>query len=265
MEELHTFAVLCYGESPYLSDCVRSLLAQSVKSRIFLSTATPNPYIWRVAEEFGLPVLVNPNPPGIATDWQFAAEQCQTPYYTLAHQDDLYYPRYTEELLPLMARSIIAFCDYEELVGESTRRNTPMLAVKRLLLWPFLFTRSLKRTFTKRIILRFGSAVCCPSVMYSKERVSGFRFNPAFSVDLDWDAWLTLSERDGAFSYRPRVLMAHRIHADSETTRQIESNGRHLEDRLLMERLWPGPVAAVLSRLYKKSTDSNGSAKAGPA
>ena len=265
MEELHTFAVLCYGESPYLSDCVRSLLAQSVKSRIFLSTATPNPYIWRVAEEFGLPVLVNPDPPSIATDWQFAAEQCQTPYYTLAHQDDLYYPRYTEKLLPLMARSIIAFTDYEELVDRGTRRNTPMLNIKRLLLWPFLFARSLKRAFGKRMILRFGSAICCPSVMYNKSRVSGFRFNPAFSVDLDWDAWLTLSDRNGAFSYYPKVLMAHRIHADSETTRQIESNGRHAEDKLLMERLWPKPVAAVLARLYKTSTDSNGSAKGGPA
>ena len=38
----HTFAVCAYGESPYLEECVRSLLDQNVKSRILIATSTPN-------------------------------------------------------------------------------------------------------------------------------------------------------------------------------------------------------------------------------
>ena len=39
---LHTFAVCAYGESPYLEECVQSLLAQKVRTRILIATSTPN-------------------------------------------------------------------------------------------------------------------------------------------------------------------------------------------------------------------------------
>lgn len=40
-EQLHTFAVCAYRESPFLEDCVRSLVRQTVKSRILIATSTP--------------------------------------------------------------------------------------------------------------------------------------------------------------------------------------------------------------------------------
>lgn len=39
---LHTFAVCAYGESPYLEECVQSLLAQKVRTRILIATQLPN-------------------------------------------------------------------------------------------------------------------------------------------------------------------------------------------------------------------------------
>lgn len=256
-ERLHSFAVLCYGESPYLRDCLRSLAAQSVGSELLLCTSTPNPLIEQAAKDFHAKYCVNPVHSTIADDWNFAAAQCQTPFYTLAHQDDLYYPRYTETMLSRMEDSIISFCDYEELVGESTRRHTLMLNIKRLLLWRYAFTRSLRSVSAKRSILRFGSAVCCPSVMYNRGRLKDFAFDPSFSVDLDWDAWLRMTALSGAFTYHNEVLMAHRIHEDSETSRQIALSGRNREDRMLMERQWPKPIARLLSKAYAHSTDSN--------
>ena len=47
----HTFAVCAYGESPYLTECLDSLLAQTVKSRILIATATPNEFIRRTAAQ----------------------------------------------------------------------------------------------------------------------------------------------------------------------------------------------------------------------
>ena len=54
--------------------------------------------------------------------------------------------------------------------------------------------------------------------MYNRERLAAFRFDPAFTVNMDWDAWLRLAAVPGAFTLVPDRLVVHRIHEDSETT-----------------------------------------------
>ena len=41
----HTFAICAYKESPYLESCIKSVLNQSVKTKVAISTGTPNDYI----------------------------------------------------------------------------------------------------------------------------------------------------------------------------------------------------------------------------
>ena len=41
----HTFAICAYKESPYLEECIESLMAQEMKSEIIICTSTPNDYI----------------------------------------------------------------------------------------------------------------------------------------------------------------------------------------------------------------------------
>lgn len=36
----HTFAVCAYRESPYLDECVESLLAQTVRTNVIVATST---------------------------------------------------------------------------------------------------------------------------------------------------------------------------------------------------------------------------------
>ena len=253
----HTFAILAYKESPYLEECIQSVLGQSVKSAVYISTSTPSPYISGLAEKYGLPLYINEKEPGIASDWQFAADQCETPYLTLAHQDDVYYKTYTEKLLPYMKNSIIGFCDYEELVNGKPRRKTKMLRIKRLLLWPFYIKKSIKSKFFKKAVLRLGSPICCPAVTYNRELCGGPVFNPEYKNDLDWDAWLTFAGKPGRFTYEKQVYMAHRIHEDSETTKQIESSGRAAEDLKMFSRMWPGWIARRLAKMYAGSYASN--------
>ena len=259
MKYQHTFAIPAYKQSPFLEDCIASLKAQTVPSRILICTSTPSAFLEEIAARHSLPLLVNPSTPGIASDWRFAAGQVETPCYTLAHQDDLYYPQYTETLLPRMDRSMIAFTNYEELIADTgiKRRSTLMLNIKRALLWKYLFTQYLARPWAKRSILRLGSPICCPSVMYHKERLGDFQYDPSYAVSLDWDAWLRMADMEGAFSYTPRVLMGHRIHPQSETSRQIACQGRGTEDLRMFQRLWPKPIALLLARLYLRSLDSN--------
>ncbi len=40
----HTFAICAYGESPFLRECIESLLGQTIKTRIIMASSTDN---WR--------------------------------------------------------------------------------------------------------------------------------------------------------------------------------------------------------------------------
>ena len=86
--EDHTFVICAYKESPYLEDCIRSVLHQNVRGKICLTTSTPNQYIAALAQKYQIPVFANPVSEGIAADWNFAVASAKTWLVTLAHQDD---------------------------------------------------------------------------------------------------------------------------------------------------------------------------------
>ena len=121
----HTFVVCAYGKSPYLIDCVESLLNQSIKSNVIISTSTPNDLIASVADRYDLPLFINEGAAGIAHDWNCAVNHCSTELITIAHQDDVYSGSYVETMLERVNQSrkpLIFFTDYEELRDGSARR-----------------------------------------------------------------------------------------------------------------------------------------------
>ena len=59
LPEQHTFLVCAYKESPYLEQCIKSLLAQTKKSNIIISTSTPCNYIQEIAKKYNIEVLIN--------------------------------------------------------------------------------------------------------------------------------------------------------------------------------------------------------------
>ena len=70
-------------------------------------------------------------------------------------------------------------------------------------------------------------------------------------------AWLNLARRPGGFVYVREKLVSKGVHAGSETTATIANRAREREDRLMFEALWPKPVAAALSVLYKMGYRAN--------
>ena len=54
----HAFAVCAYQESPYLEECLRSLLSQSEESEILICTSTPNDFLRSIAEKYELPLYI---------------------------------------------------------------------------------------------------------------------------------------------------------------------------------------------------------------
>ena len=165
----HSFVICAYKESPFLEECIQSLEKQTVKSTIKMVTSTPNEYIADMAKKHNIELIVNEGQGGIVQDWNFGYKQIDTPYVTIAHQDDVYFPEYTETLLKEFERSkhpLIFFTDYWELRNGEYVKENKLLKVKRIMLIPLKTRLFFNSRFVRRRILSFGSPICCPSVGY---------------------------------------------------------------------------------------------------
>ena len=254
----HTFVICAYGESEYLEDCIRSVMAQTEKTHVLITTHTDNAFIRGLAEKYGLPVIVNTGEGGITQDWNFALAQVKTKLATLAHQDDFYEPDYAALMIAAMAkavRPIIAFSDYRELRGGAVAKPSAMLKIKKLMLVPVrLFPRS---KFMRRRALSFGNAICCPSVTYNLTMMEQPVFKNHFTSNEDWEAWEALSKKKGSFVYVNKPLMEHRIHAGSTTSDMLAENKRGAEDLEMFEKFWPRGIAKLLCKAYGSSEKYN--------
>ena len=256
----HTFVLCAYGESPFLSECLDSLVSQSLTSKVLISTSTPNAYIEQVSSEFGVPVIANEGNPSISHDWNCAISHAKTSLITIAHQDDVYSPNYSTEMLEHINasdRPLIFFSDYGEIRKGSFEDDALILKVKRLLLRKIAEKGYVISTKEKRDILKFGSAICCPSVTYVMDNLTAPLFSDDMKCDLDWEAWERFSRLDGSFVYSPKILMHHRIHEGSETTALIKDDTRSREDMIMLRKFWPKSLAGVLGKLYSISMSSN--------
>ena len=256
----HCFVVPAYGESAHLESCLRSLAAQTTKTRVAIATSTPNRHIEELAQRYGLLVHVNPNRGGIGMDWNFALDVAQAPWVTLAHQDDIYLPHFVERTLAGLSRrndAVLAFCGYGEIEGSAPRPVSTLIRIKQALLeLGFLGTSHAATPFFKTNALRFGCAIPCPAVTLSA--ASGLRFRTDLKVDLDWAAWLELARKPGgAFVYIRERLMMHRVHSHSETSTAISNGDRLVEDEALLRSLWPGVVASAIVASYRIAYRSN--------
>lgn len=258
---LHTFVVLAYKDSPYLEECLASLRQQTVQSKIIISTSTPSAFLEKIAGKYYAPLLVNEKSKGIASDWSFAYSQGKTRYVTLAHQDDLYLPRYTERCVSAAEKrqnNLITFTNYCERFDGGLCTYKVLLLIKRMMLFPYyVFKQSLSSPFLKKLMLSPGNPVCCPSIMYNTENIGYFEFDPSFSMNLDWEASLRLAEIRGDFIYIKKKLLVRRIHNESETTYTLRNNTRQTEDKILLDRLWPKFIAKILAKAYSIAYKSN--------
>ena len=257
----HSFAILAYQNSPFLADCIHSSLSQTIQSEIYICTSTPSDYINSIANKYGIELFIAEASKGIANDWNFALHKSKTKFVTLAHQDDLYDPRYAEQCLSAAQKftdTLICFTGYDEIVGEHKRSNTIMLIIKKIMQRTFMpFSNHIHNRVIKRLFLSTGNPIACPTVMYNMKLLTAFKFSSEYSVSLDWEAWIRMAEMKGKFVFVRNYLVHHRIHAGSATTNAIVENKRHTEDFKMFRKMWPDLIARLLTKLYSKSYSSN--------
>lgn len=259
-DAMHTFCVCAYKESEYLEECVKSLLNQTLQSKIIMVTSTPNAHIEQIANQYNIELFINDGERGITQDWNFGLSKVDTPYATVAHQDDVYFDNYTLRVCESLQQAyhpLIAFTDYYELRDGNYVHDTTMLKIKRFLLLPLRIKGLQKSRFIKRRVLSMGDPICCPAVTFCLDNVQRPIFQHGFRSCEDWEAWEKISREKGSFSYVYEPLMCHRIHEDSATTAIIKDNARVEENFIMFCKFWPKWIAKIINHFYTKSEKSN--------
>ena len=260
----HTFVVCAYKESGFLDDTVSRLVNQTVQSHILISTSTPNESIKAVARRYGLEVRVNPSGGTSAKDCNFAYAQADTDYVTLAHQDDVYEPEFSEKTLTALesAKSpVLAYTDYYELRyaekgGEGERvESNRILDIKRKMLRTIDISKNSR--WLRNRVLSIGYPMNCPGSTYVKRRFRSLDFIQDWQNSHDWEVAIRLASEKGEFLYIRDLLLGHRIYLESQTTNTISSGVRYREDFECLRRYWPKPIAAAILKRYAKSYESN--------
>ena len=258
-EKLHSFIIPAYKDCPFIEECIQSLKKQTIKSQIIITTSTPSDFLNKVSKKYQIPLIVNYNSSGIGSDWSFAYRAAKTKYVTLAHQDDIYLPKFLETCLSVAeqkknSNSLIISSDYTEMSNDKIKKRDLSRIVKYLLLSAFYFKQDIHSKIIKRMIIAFGMPIPCATVMYNKESLGEFKFSNNYQCNLDWEAWLRLSKEKGSFIYINKKLSIQRTHKDSQTWRQIKNKVRQKEDKEMFKQLWPKPIANFLSTAYSLSS-----------
>lgn len=258
----HTFVVCAYKENPFIGATIESLQNQTQKSKIILSTSTPNSYLKQICEYYSIQMVVNSNPQGAGSDWNYGFDAAETSLVTMAHQDDLYRQEFLANMLSAInqypAKEVqLAFSDYYELRnGEEVDRNL-ILRVKRLMNAGFSNRLLNGRVWFKRRVLAFGDSICCPAVTLVKDTIGSSPFDTKYINSCDYKTWVDLASIRGRFVYVPKKLVGHRIYQESATSKNLGENIRKGEDLEILSSLWPRPVAACVNRVYAISEKSN--------
>ena len=254
----HTFVICAYKVQPTLEECVKSLLNQTVKSEVIISTSTPNDFIKGIAKKYNVKLVINKEKSSHIKDFCFAYEQAKTKYVTLAHQDDIYFENFAFEVIKAMDKCknpIIAFTDCYEIKNEKIIKRSKLLVVKRMLNYPIkLFKKS---KWTRLRMLSLGNAIIAPSVTYNKEVVTTPVVETKFKSNSDWLTWIELAKLNGEFVYVNKPLLGRRIHEGSLTTKVIENNIMKEETYTIFKMFWPDWMAKIITKVYSSSEKEN--------
>lgn len=275
MSRTHAFVICAYKESPYLEFCMRSLWKQTVRSDIYLVTSTPSEYIERLAAKYRIPVFVRDGKSSLREDWLFGWRLAGASHslVTIAHQDDKYHPRYSEELLKAYEEypDMTVFCsDYvvlkteEGVLSDGTMYpgGTKMVCgdmvrfVKKLLRLPLRFRRLADRTWVKKLPLMFGNSICCPSCTYNHDVIGDDMFRSNMEFALDWDNLYEMALKPGRFICAETPLLAYRVHDGATTKACIEDNRRSIDEIAMFRKMWPEWIVKILMRYYKKAYEN---------
>jgi glycosyltransferase involved in cell wall biosynthesis len=250
----HTFAVCAYKESEYLEECIKSLMAQTVRTNIIIATSTPNTYIKDMSEKYKIPLYVRDGKSDIRDDWNFAYNTAQTEWVTIAHQDDVYNAHYVEEMIKKITtvkKPIAYVTDYIPIKNGKIGPRDANSKIRRFLRKPLKNNILASSHFWKRAVLSLGNTICCPAVTYHKSVLGDSFFTSELKFNIDWDTFLKFADIDGTFAYTDKPLTYYRVHDGATSKEFIEDHKREKDDTYMFRQFWPGWVVKIIMHFYK--------------
>jgi glycosyltransferase involved in cell wall biosynthesis len=229
-----TFAIPCRDAGAQLRPLLESLLAQTEQDWALLlvddgSTDGSAALARAVA---GDRIVIHRNEPalGIGGNWNRCLELVATPFCCLAHQDDVYEPRYLERMLAaLRARpdAGMAHCRATAMDADGASLPSPAERFKQH------FWRQAPGADRAAHYARLwrGNFVCCPSALYRTDavRVTGpFRRDLRFA--LDWEYWFRLLRAGFGIVDVDAVLVRYRRHAAAASRAATADRSRFAEE-----------------------------------
>ena len=255
---IHTFAICAYKESEHLEACIESIMNQTVKTNTFISTSTPNKYIYDLARKYNLEVYETGSKSDIQDDWNFAYNKANTKLVTVAHQDDIYESNYTEEILKKYnnTKNInIIITDYIPLKNNKKSKDLNF-KIKKIMKTCLRSNFLAKFKFFKVLSLSMGNSICCPSVTYNKEKLGNTIFTSNLKFSLDWDTFLKIARMNGRIAYIPKYLINYRVYDGATTKEFIINNTRQIEDVEMFSKIWPKSIVKIIMKFYVKAYDT---------
>ena len=259
IELSHTFVICAYKESAFLEDCVRSLVGQTKKTKLIMTTSTPNEHIKDIAERYDIPLIVREGKSDIRDDWNFAYDHADTEWVTIAHQDDIYDSYYAEEMYEKIkgqSDAIAYVSDYLPIKHDQIGPRDVNSKIRRILRIPLRFNFLCGKRFVKRSVLSLGNSICCPAVTYNKKILGPSFFTCELKFNIDWDTFLKIANMNGKFLYTDKPLVYYRVYDGATSKDFIESHKREIDDIYMFRKFWPDWVVKIIMHFYKKAYDT---------
>ena len=251
----HTWAICAYKDSPYLESCIKSVLGQSIKSKVEVYTSTPSDYINSLATKYDIPVYTHVSG-SIGSDWNFAYDSVTTEYVTLAHQDDIYGRDYLANVMRAADRykdMSIYTCSSLTIKEKKLEKFGLVDAIKHILRMALCINSINHIRLVKRLSLSFGNPIICPSCTYNKRLCGDHIFNEEYKFILDWDMLFNMAGKTGRFVYDSMPHMLYRVHKGAATAECIKDNTRINEELSMFHRVLPKGFADIIAKIYRSS------------
>jgi len=234
MTSTATFAIPCCNGARFLQPLLRSLLAQTRQDfdLVLVDDASDDRSVEvaRAAASGRVRVVVNPERLGIAGNWNRCIEEVRTPFFCLAHQDDVYEPDYYARMLAAVEagpRIGAAHCLAGTIAADGARSFGPREAYKR----KFFDADAGRDRGREYARLYEGNYITCPSLFYRKQCTDDAGpFDQRFEFAMDWAYSFQILLVGWEIVGVPEVLLYYRRHAANKSLAEARTLNRFEEE-----------------------------------
>ncbi len=237
-EPAATFAIPCRNAGPNLRPLLESLLGQTRQDFALLlvddGSTDGSPEVASAVAGSRLTLHRNDPPLGLAANFNHCASLVRTPFFCLAHQDDVYEPTYLAEMLAALEKAPaagFAHCRARAIDATGAEFDAPAERFKER-----FWQRAPSHDPGDHFRLLFGgNYVVCPSVLFRTEAfraVGGFRTDLRFATD--WELWfrMVLAGHLPLGVHAP--LLRYRRHVGAATKEAVRNLRRYREELIVL-------------------------------